>query len=92
MLSAKMHIKEGITMNDDIKAFELTDEQLEVVAGGFASPPINVSPQINVNAPVNTSAVAEGNVVLWSTLSNSPIGTTSITQSSPTTQTNKFFA
>jgi hypothetical protein len=77
-------------MNDGIKAFELTDEQLEGVAGGFSSPPININPQVNVNAPVNVSTVAEGNVVLWSKITNSPIGTTSVSQSNPTTQLNKF--
>jgi hypothetical protein len=78
-------------MNNDIKAFELTDEQLEAVVGGFTTPPINVNPQLNINAPVNVSSVAEGNVILWSSLTNSPVGTANITQSNPTNQSNQFF-
>ena len=77
-------------MDNDVKTLELTDEQLEVVTGAIALPPININPQVNINTGTNVSAVGEGNVVLWSTVTNSSIGKTSVSQLNPTTQSNQF--
>jgi hypothetical protein len=73
---------EELTMNDNLETLELNDEQLEAVVGGSVTGPITVSPVIapNVNTQFNTSTVAEGNVVLWSKVSDSSIGAANVRQ------------
>ena len=72
------------------KGIELSDEHLERVFGGYATPSISANPQINVNSSPNISTVGEANVILWSNLTNSPVGTANVNQSNKVDQFNHF--
>jgi hypothetical protein len=73
-------------MNDRVKAFELTDEQLRMVTGGGGdSLPLCCIPT-DGNTSVNVSYVTQSNTILFRKMSNSSIGPVCVSQSNTTVQ------
>lgn len=75
-------------MSNNVKVFELTDEQLKIVTGGTNSLSVPVCTSTNDNTAVNVSDVTQSNTILFRKMSNSPIGSISVTQSHATNQVN----
>jgi len=75
-------------MGDNVKMFELTDEQLKTVTGGSLFRPISSSASTNTNTTVNVSHITQSNAILFRKVSSSTIGVISVTQSHVSSQVN----